>query len=150
MVENCCIIRQYIKPCCALERQFYIVRLECLLLSKAYKLHNFILLLKYILYNKCACRLSQGYIILIKVNDIIFYLFFILNYYFCILKVIATACALKKKQEKAQITFFFTYLSHQVRQKVLIFLFYARCEKKVNRRVNIIYARKIEKEVLFV
>ena len=48
----------------------------------------------------------------------------------------------EKKQEKAQITFFFTYLSHQVRQKVLILLFYARCEKKVNWRVNINYAQK--------
>ena len=62
MVENCSIIRQYIKTCCAVERRFYIVRLECLLLSKAYKLHNFILLLKNILYKKCAGRLSQGYI----------------------------------------------------------------------------------------
>ena len=130
MVENCSIIRQYIKTCCTVERQFYIVRLECLLLSKAYKLHNFILLLKYILYNKCACRLSQGYIILIKVNDIMFYYSFIFNYHFCILKVKAAACALKKKKEKAQITFFFTYLSHQVISKVLFFLFLHASRKK--------------------
>ena len=130
MVENCSIIRQYIKTCCTVERQFYIVRLECLLLSKAYKLHNFILLLKYILYNKCACRLSQGYIILIKVNDIMFYYSFIFNYHFCILKVKETACALKKTTRKSSNNFLFYLFITSSYFKSTFFPIFTRVAKK--------------------